>query len=60
MLTLNTLASKRSLPDVTSSFGLFIFNDLNKPSEERKSGIPAATDIPAPEIVTAKYHWYRE
>lgn len=44
--TLNTLASKRSFPETSSLFSLF--NELNSPSNPRKSGIPAWTDIPAP------------
>lgn len=46
--TLNTDASKRSLPDERLSLGLSRLSVLKRPSEERKSGIPACTEIPAP------------
>lgn len=49
-LTLNTLASNNSLPDDMASLGLSFFNVWKSPSEDRKSGMPAWTDIPAPVI----------
>ena len=49
-LTLNTDASKRSLPDVRASLGLSRLRLWNKPVGDRKSGIPACTEMPAPGI----------
>jgi hypothetical protein len=48
-LTLNTEASNSSLPDVIASFGLSRLIVWKRPSDDRKSGMPACTDIPAPE-----------
>jgi hypothetical protein len=46
--TLKTEASKRSFPDARFSRGLSRFRARKRPSGERKSGIPAWTEIPAP------------
>ena len=47
-LTLNTDASKRSFPEERASFGLSRFRVWNKPVGDRKSGMPAWTEMPAP------------
>jgi len=46
--TLNTDASNRSFPELMSSRGLSRLRVLKSPSDERKSGMPAWTEIPAP------------
>ena len=48
LLTLKTDASKSSFPDDMVSRGLSRLIDLKRPSDDRKSGMPAWTDIPAP------------
>jgi hypothetical protein len=48
LLTLKTDASKSSFPDDIVSRGLSRLIDFKRPSEDRKSGMPAWTDIPAP------------
>lgn len=48
LLTLKTEASKSSLPEDMDSRGLSRLIDLKRPLEDRKSGMPAWTDMPAP------------
>ena len=45
---MKTDASNSSFPDDMVSRGLSRLIDLKRPSDDRKSGMPASTDIPAP------------
>lgn len=49
-LTENSEASNRSLPELSLAVGCCFLRFSNRPSALRKSGIPLAHEMPAPEL----------